>query len=123
MLADGTITLLGRGGAVINTGGEKVFVEEVEESLKRHADVVDALVFGVPSERWGQAVVAVVELAQDACFDAEQLRRHVHEELANYKAPKRILQLERVPRAPNGKADYAAARAQFEAWSATLSGL
>jgi 3-oxocholest-4-en-26-oate---CoA ligase len=107
---DGTITLIGRGSGCINTAGEKVFPEEVEEVLKLHADVEDALVVGVPDETWGQAVTAVVELRGGAHFDEGGLRRHVHAHLAGYKTPKRIIAVPRMFRAPNGKADYKSAR-------------
>jgi fatty-acyl-CoA synthase len=109
--ADGTLTLLGRGSVCINTAGEKVYPEEVEEALKRHPDVEDALVVGVPDERWGTAVTALVELATGAELDEAGLRSHVHAQLAGYKAPKRIVAIERMLRAPNGKADYRGARA------------
>jgi len=117
--ADGTITLLGRGSACINTGGEKVYPEEVEEVLKLHPDVADALVFGTPHERFGQAVCAVVELRGSRGFegpgpDEETLRAHVRERLAGYKAPRRVLAVSHMFRAPNGKADYSAARAFAE---------
>ena len=105
--ADGSITLLGRGSHCINTGGEKVFPEEVEEALKTHASVDDALVFGTPDEKWGQAVTAVVE-GHD--IDPIALTAHIRGQLAAYKAPKRIVVVVQVPRAPNGKADYARAR-------------
>jgi fatty-acyl-CoA synthase len=103
---DGTLTLLGRGSACINTAGEKVFPEEVEESLKTHPDVEDALVVGVPDPRWGQAVIGLVQLSPGSRFDDEALRRHVRAELAGYKTPKRILAVKRMFRGPNGKADY-----------------
>jgi fatty-acyl-CoA synthase len=109
--ADGTLTLLGRGSACINTAGEKVYPEEVEETLKLHADVEDALVVGVPDEKWGQAVTAVVELRAGAGFDEAALRGHVREHLSGYKTPKRILPVEKMFRAPNGKADYKGATA------------
>jgi acyl-CoA synthetase (AMP-forming)/AMP-acid ligase II len=108
--ADGTLTLLGRGSACINTAGEKVYPEEVEETLKLHADVEDALVVGVPDERWGTAVTAVVELRPGGEFDEAALRQHVHAKLAGYKTPKRVLAVEKMFRAPNGKADYKSAR-------------
>ncbi len=104
---DGSITLLGRGSHCINTGGEKVFPEEVEEALKTHPAVDDALVFGVADARWGHAVTAVV--AGTGAGEAE-LVAHIKAKLAPYKAPKRIVQVAQVPRAPNGKADYARAR-------------
>ena len=110
--ADGTLTFLGRGNACINTGGEKVFPEEVEEVLKTHASVADALVVGVPDPIWGQAIVAVVEPRADARLDGEALRAHVRERLAGYKVPKDVMRAAAPLRAVNGKADYAAARAQ-----------
>jgi 3-oxocholest-4-en-26-oate---CoA ligase len=107
--ADGTLTLLGRGSVCINTAGEKVYPEEVEETLKRHPAIDDALVVGVPDDRWGQAVTAVVTVMADEVLDEAQVRAHVHERLAGYKAPKHVL-IAGVPlRAPNGKADYKAA--------------
>ena len=110
--ADGRLTLLGRGSNCINTAGEKVFPEEVEEALKTHPSVEDALVLGVPDEKWGQAVTGVVKLAPGMCFDEASLRAHVRETLAGYKTPKRILEAGVNLRAPNGKADYKSA-AQF----------
>jgi fatty-acyl-CoA synthase len=104
--ADGTLTLLGRGSVCINTAGEKVYPEEVEEALKTHPDVEDALVVGVPDEKWGQAVTAVVEMSQGTDLDEGSLRRYVRQHLAGYKAPKRIVAVQSMFRAPNGKADY-----------------
>jgi len=105
--ADGSLTLMGRGSASINTGGEKVFPEEVEEALKTHPSVEDALVVGVPDPDWGQAVTAVVRIVPGFGFSEDELRAHVKARLAPYKAPKRVLLGEHVPmRAPNGKADY-----------------
>ncbi|MBW2271642.1 MAG: acyl-CoA synthetase [Deltaproteobacteria bacterium] len=106
---DGHLTLLGRGSACINTAGEKVHPEEVEEELKRHPEVQDALVVGVADARWGEAVMAVVELLPHTSFDEQVLRDHVRERLAHYKCPKRIVPVATMFRAPNGKADYAAA--------------
>jgi 3-oxocholest-4-en-26-oate---CoA ligase len=108
---DGTLTLLGRGSACINTAGEKVFPEEVEEALKTHPAIEDALVVGVPDETWGQAVTAVVQLTPGEGLDEEALRRHVRLSLAGYKTPKRVLAADVALRAPNGKADYKAAAA------------
>jgi acyl-CoA synthetase (AMP-forming)/AMP-acid ligase II len=107
--ADGRITLLGRGSNCINTAGEKVFPEEVEETLKRHPAVEDALVLGVPDEHWGQAVTGVVKLAPGAAFDEAHIRAHVREFLAGYKTPKRVIVAGVPLRAPNGKADYKSA--------------
>lgn len=109
--ADGTLTLLGRGSACINTAGEKVHAEEVEEALKLHPDVADALVFGVPDPKWGQAVTAVVELADPYALDEAAVRAFVRERLAGYKVPKRVFAVPRMFRAPNGKADYKGAAA------------
>jgi fatty-acyl-CoA synthase len=112
---DGTLTLLGRGSVCINTAGEKVYPEEVEEALKTHPDVEDALVLGLPDERWGQAVTAVVQLRPGRSFDEGSLRDHVRQRLAGYKTPKRLVAVERMFRAPNGKADYKLAAAHAAA--------
>jgi fatty-acyl-CoA synthase len=104
--ADGTLTLLGRGNACINTAGEKVFPEEVEEALKTHPDVEDALVVGLPDPKWGQSVTGVVRLRDGRPLDESALIAHVRQSLAAYKAPKRIVTGEVNLRAPNGKADY-----------------
>ena len=122
--ADGTLTLLGRGSACINTAGEKVYPEEVEEALKRHDAVQDALVVGLDDEKWGQAVTGVVELKAGSAFEEAALRSFVKGELAGYKVPKRVFAVEKMFRAPNGKADYKAARAFAEtaAGSAGTSG-
>jgi fatty-acyl-CoA synthase len=106
---DGKVVLLGRGSNCINTAGEKVFPEEVEEALKTHPAIDDALVLGIPDEKWGQAVTGVVVLAPGASFDEAALRSHVRSQLAGYKTPKRILVAGVNLRAPNGKADYKSA--------------
>ena len=103
---DGSLTLLGRGSACINTAGEKVYPEEVEEVLKLHPSVEDALVVGVPDEKWGQAVTGIVKLSSGATFNVEEVRQHVRSSLAGYKTPKHILVGDIALRAPNGKADY-----------------
>ncbi len=108
---DSTITLLGRGSACINTGGEKVYPEEVELRLKEHTEVFDAVVVGVPDDRWGEMVVALVELAPESTADPDDLRAFARETLAGYKVPKRVLALPSLDRAPNGKADYKHLRA------------
>lgn len=102
--ADGTITLLGRGSGCINSGGEKIFPEEVEEAVKSHPLVVDCLVVGVPDERFGECVTAVLSATNE--ISAETLKAHVRSKLADYKAPKHFLLTASVPRADNGKADY-----------------
>jgi fatty-acyl-CoA synthase len=106
--ADGTITFLGRGSNCINTGGEKVFPEEVEAVLKAQAAVRDALVLGVPDSRYGERVTALVAAAPEAA--AETLCGAVAAQLAGYKVPRQIFFIDEVPRLPNGKADYRAAR-------------
>ncbi len=108
--ADGTLTLLGRGSVCINTAGEKVYPEEVEEALKTHGEVEDALVVGVPDERFGTAVTGVVQLSAGGSAGEDALRAHVKERLAGYKVPKRVVVVEKMFRAPNGKADYKSAR-------------
>ncbi|MFI5315916.1 MAG: acyl-CoA synthetase [Myxococcota bacterium] len=112
--ADGTLTLLGRGSACINSAGEKIYPEEVEEALKTHPDVEDALVVGVADDRWGNAVIGVVQLRGGAVTGEEKLRAHVKERLAGYKVPKRVFAVPAMFRAPNGKADYKTAQ-QFAA--------
>jgi acyl-CoA synthetase (AMP-forming)/AMP-acid ligase II len=110
--ADGSITLLGRGAMSINTGGEKVFPEEVEAVVKAHPSVFDALVVGVPDERFGQRVVAVVAMRPGADpVDDEALRWHVREHLSGYKVPRSWVRVDACRRLPTGKADYAWARA------------
>jgi len=106
--ADGTLHLLGRGNQCINSGGEKIFPEEVEEALKTHASVADTLVIGVADEKWGQAVTALVKL--EGAAQESDLTDHVKQSLASFKAPKRYLFVDHVPRQPNGKADYVTAK-------------
>jgi fatty-acyl-CoA synthase len=103
--ADGTITLLGRGSACINTGGEKVYPEEVEEALKLHPAVADCNVVGVPDERWGRAITAVVQLADPDVTD-DALVQSVKEHLAAYKAPKHVVRVDELNRHANGKSNY-----------------
>lgn len=105
-LADGGIQMLGRDAMVVNTGGEKVFVEEVEAVLVRHPDVADALVVGRPSDRFGQEVVAVVALRPGATVEPASLRGFVATDLARFKAPRAIAVCDAVQRHANGKADY-----------------
>ncbi len=112
MLAeDGSLLLLGRGSQVINSGGEKIFPEEVEEAVKRVAGVIDCLVVGVDDDKFGQAVTAVASLAAGTVVTEAEVMAAVHRELAGFKAPKRVVFVAEVPRAPNGKADYKAAKA------------
>ncbi|GAA0237442.1 acyl-CoA synthetase [Actinomadura nitritigenes] len=104
--ADGTTVVLGRGSGCVNTGGEKVFPEEVEQALKAHPAVMDTLVAGVPDERFGERVAAVVELRPGATATAEELRAHCREHLAGYKIPALVAFTDAVVRSPSGKADY-----------------
>jgi acyl-CoA synthetase (AMP-forming)/AMP-acid ligase II len=107
---DGTVTLLGRGNTCVNTGGEKVFPEEVEGALKSHPEVFDALVIGVPDERLGQRVAALVQLRPGAAADLGALQEHVRRQIAGYKVPRSIWLAEAIRRTVSGKADYAWAR-------------
>lgn len=104
--ADGSLTLLGRGSVCINTGGEKVFPEEVEEAVKLHPSVADCIVVGVPDEKWGEAITAVVQPASGARIDAAALAAFTKDKLAAYKAPKHVVVVDKVLRSPAGKADY-----------------
>ena len=107
---DGTVTLLGRGNTCVNTGGEKVFPEEVEGALKSHRDVFDALVIGVPDELLGQRVAALVQLRPGAAADLGALQEHVRRQLAGYKVPRTIWLADSIRRTVSGKADYGWAR-------------
>jgi acyl-CoA synthetase (AMP-forming)/AMP-acid ligase II len=110
---DGTITLLGRGSQTINSGGEKVFPEEVEAPLNEHPAVADAVVVGIPDERWGERVVAVVQ-SKDASAppSLEELQQHCRASVAGYKVPRGIVLVEKVVRTPAGKPDYKWAKEQ-----------
>jgi acyl-CoA synthetase (AMP-forming)/AMP-acid ligase II len=110
---DGTIVLLGRGSQCINTAGEKVFPEEVEEVLKLHPAVEDCLVFGVEDERFGQRVAAVASLAPGASAEPSSVVDAARSRLSSFKLPRQLVLVDTVPRAPNGKADYAGARRLF----------
>jgi fatty-acyl-CoA synthase len=113
--ADGTLRLYGRDSLVVNTGGEKVFVEEVEAVLRVHPAVADALVVGRDSDRWGQEIVALVELHAGATVTPEILHGACVEELARFKAPKEFIVVDKIRRLGNGKADYRWARSQAAA--------
>ncbi|MFB7368497.1 acyl-CoA synthetase [Streptomyces sp. NPDC056222] len=107
----GIVTVLGRGSQCINTGGEKVYPEEVEQALKSHPDVYDALVAGVPDAKWGNHVAAVVQLrAGAAALDLETVQTHCRTRLAGYKIPRQLVITEHIERSPSGKADYRWAR-------------
>ncbi|MEV6134614.1 acyl-CoA synthetase [Nocardia sp. NPDC051990] len=107
---DGAVTLIGRGNTVVDTGGEKVFVEEVESVVKAYEAIYDAVVIGVPHERWGQQVAAVVSIAGTGPVNFAALERHVRKHLAGYKVPKQIWVADVVTRTPSGKPDYRWAR-------------
>ncbi len=118
---DGSIHLLGRGSVCINTGGEKVYPEEVEEAVKTLDGVVDAVVVGIPSERFGEEIVAVVEPSADAPPDsvgADRIIEHVKSKLAAYKAPRRVRLVSSIGRTPAGKVDYARHRSESASWAA-----
>ncbi|MFE7429478.1 acyl-CoA synthetase [Streptomyces sp. NPDC057545] len=109
---DGIVTVLGRGSQCINTGGEKVYPEEVEQALKAHPDVYDALVAGAPDERWGNHVAAVVQLREGAPEPSlDDVQAHCRARLAGYKIPRRLVIARQIQRSPSGKADYRWARA------------
>ncbi len=112
--ADGSVRLLGRGSQCINTGGEKVYPEEVEEALKSHPSVADAAVVGLPDERFGEAITALVEAHPGHTIDHAELIQHVKAHLAGYKAPKRIVEVDTIGRAANGKLDYKRLKSQAE---------
>jgi fatty-acyl-CoA synthase len=116
--ADGSLTLLGRGSVCINTGGEKVYPEEVEEVLKTYEAVADAVAVGLPDEKFGEAITAVVELTPGTDLDEGAIIAHVKGKLAAYKAPKRVLSIDTIGRAENGKVDYK----RLKAWAAEQVG-
>jgi acyl-CoA synthetase (AMP-forming)/AMP-acid ligase II len=120
--SEGTIHLLGRGSVVINTGGEKVYPEEVEEVLKLHPAVRDAVVVGIPDARFGQAIVAAVELKPGETVSEEDLIARVKSHLSGFKAPRRIRFVDSIGRAPTGKVDYAKHAAEAVEWAAPSSG-
>jgi acyl-CoA synthetase (AMP-forming)/AMP-acid ligase II len=103
--ADGTVLFHGRGSRVINTGGEKVYAEEVEQALLTHPAVADAMVVGAPDERWGSRIVAVVALHPGAELTIEQARAYIGERLADHKRPRDLAVVDQLKRSPSGKAD------------------
>jgi acyl-CoA synthetase (AMP-forming)/AMP-acid ligase II len=107
---DGVITVLGRGSLCINTGGEKVYPDEVEAALKGHPAVTDALVVGLDDERFGQRVVALVQVRPGHVVGDEELRAHGHRLLTGYKVPRQFVFVEEIVRSPSGKPDYPHAR-------------
>ncbi|STZ59988.1 acyl-CoA synthetase [Mycolicibacterium tokaiense] len=113
-LADGRIELLGRDSVTINSGGEKIFAEEVERAVAAHPSVYDVVVAGRPSERWGSEVVAVVQLAEGTSVTDEELIEVCGRTIARYKIPKAFIRTPKVMRSPAGKADYRWAKAIAE---------
>jgi acyl-CoA synthetase (AMP-forming)/AMP-acid ligase II len=120
--ADGSITLLGRGSIVINSGGEKIFPEEVESAVRSHPDVMDAIVCGAPDERWGQTVAAIIQprVGHDAPT-LESIQEHCRDSIAGYKLPRRLHVVDAVERSPSGKPDYTWATAIVTAGAASAS--
>ncbi|MBA0126976.1 acyl-CoA synthetase [Haloechinothrix sp. YIM 98757] len=118
---DGTVTLLGRGSQTINTGGEKVYPEEVEGALKSYPDVFDALVVGVPDERWGNRVGAVIQPSDGTSIDANALNDHVRTKIAGYKVPRSLWFVSEVRRQPSGKPDYTWAKSYAEEHDADIT--
>jgi acyl-CoA synthetase (AMP-forming)/AMP-acid ligase II len=112
---DGSVTMLGRGSVSINSGGEKIYPEEVEAALKGHPDVFDALVVGVPDPRYGQHVAAVVQARPGAKPSLSDLDSFVRAEIAGYKVPRSLWLVDEVKRSPAGKPDYRWAKEQTEA--------
>jgi acyl-CoA synthetase (AMP-forming)/AMP-acid ligase II len=110
---DGRITVFGRGSVCINTGGEKVFPEEVEAAIKAHPDVMDAVVVGVPDERWGQRVAAVVQTRDGRDLTLAQIDAHCRTKIAGYKVPRQLRLVDEITRHPSGKPDYR--------WAATIA--
>ena len=110
--AAGALRLLGRDSVCINSGGEKIFAEEVEHAVKHHPDVYDCVVVGTPNPRWGQQVTALVKLREGAREDDESLRKTASEHIAAYKLPKAFVYVDEMVRAPSGKADYRWAKAR-----------
>ncbi len=114
LLPDGEVELLGRDSVTINSGGEKIFAEEVERAIAGHPAVHDVVVVGRPSERWGQEVVALVELSDGQTATADDIVTHAAQHVARYKLPKDVLFLDVIQRSPSGKADYRWAKAQVQ---------
>jgi fatty-acyl-CoA synthase len=109
---EGLLDLLGRDSVTINSGGEKIFAEEVEAALGHHPDVYDVVVAGRPSERWGNEVVAIVQLREGSAATVDDLLAEAEQHVARYKLPKQVVLVDHIVRSPAGKADYRWAREQ-----------
>jgi acyl-CoA synthetase (AMP-forming)/AMP-acid ligase II len=119
---DGRITMLGRGSVSINSGGEKIFPEEVEQALKAHPAVFDCTVVGVPDERWGQRVAAVVQFSEGTTATLEELDAHARGHIAGYKVPRELHVVDQIVRSPSGKPDYRWAKSLAESGESLASG-
>jgi 3-oxocholest-4-en-26-oate---CoA ligase len=120
--ADGSITLLGRGSVVINSGGEKIFPEEVESAVRSHPDIMDAIVVGAPDERWGQTVAAIIQPRQNhAAPSLESIQDHCRTAIAGYKVPRQLHVVDVIQRSPSGKPDYRWATETVTAANAALA--
>src|SRR5688500_10732991 len=104
--ADGSISVLGRGTVCINSGGEKLFPEEIENAVKSHPDVYDVVIVGVPDERWGEKVAALVQARPGSTLTLESVQEHCRKLIAGYKVPRALRVVEKVERHPSGKPDY-----------------
>ena len=111
LLADGRIEVLGRDSVTINSGGEKIYAEEVENAVKTHGAVYDAVVCGRPSERWGSEVVAIVQLVEGVQALESEIIEHCASYISRYKRPKAIIKVAQIKRSPAGKPDYRWAQA------------
>ena len=118
---DGRMTMLGRGSVSINSGGEKIFPEEVEQALKAHPAVFDCIVVGVPDERWGQRVAAVVQFSEGTSCTLEDLGAHARQHIAGYKVPRELHVVDEIVRSPSGKPDYRWAKQLAESASSPTS--
>ncbi len=119
---DGRLVMLGRGSVSINSGGEKIFPEEVEAALKAHEAVFDCLVVGVPDERWGQRVAAVVQFRDGSTATLEELTDHAREHVAGYKVPRELHLVDEIVRSPSGKPDYPWAKQLAESGASKVEG-
>ena len=120
--ADGQLVMLGRGTVSINSGGEKIYPEEVEQALKAHDAVFDCIVVGVPDERWGQRVAAIVHFRDGSRVTLQELTDHAREHIAGYKVPRELHQVDEIVRSPSGKPDYPWAKQLAESGTAHVEG-